>query len=250
MPVRPLHRCTKFSSYENNPAPKTMDCEFACELLYLERVCRCNMSTPYLTLTLACALVCVYLAGCGFSDCVAYQGALALPSGADPWSYRTVAMALSHASWFHLLLNLLSMGPFLIVIEAVHGPARLTGIVLSAAYFGSLNFIWNGRTGVEVVGASAVAYGLTGAYVQSIVVNGAWKRRTRRKLVARIMLLLGQAVLEVVVAVYVADNVATSAHLGGLLAGFAAGLILLSQHYAVGGAFAAMCLVLSKYAGL
>ena len=238
-------------------APASMiDCEVACEVLYLERTCRCRMHAPYLTAAFALVLLVVYTAGCGFEEaagCVAYQGALALPSDTRPGSadaYRMWTLVLSHASWLHLALNLLSTVHLAALVEAVHGPARLAVVMAGATYFGSLNFLWNGRAGVQMVGASAVAYGMIGAYAQSILLNGAWRRRTRRKLVARILLLGGQVLLELALAAYAGGHVATTAHIGGFLAGFTAGVAVLSARPRAAALLAVGCLLGSKYAGL
>tara|TARA_Y100000389_G_scaffold189016_1_gene212265 strand:+ start:8070 stop:8780 length:711 start_codon:yes stop_codon:yes gene_type:complete len=231
------------------------DCEFACELLYLDRVCRCKMHTPYLTVTFALLLVGVYTSACGFTlgECVAYQGSLALASDTPPGStdaYRMWTLVLSHASWLHLVLNLLSTVHLSALVETVHGPARLAVVTACATYFGSLNFLWNGRPRVEMVGASSIAYGMIGAYAQSVLLNGAWRRRTRRKLVARVLLLGGQVLLEVAVATYAGGHVATTAHIGGFLAGFTSGVAVLSERYRPAALLAVGCLLGSKYAGI
>ena len=208
------------------------------------------MRTPYLTLLFGTLLTAVYVAGCGFEDCVAFES-LALATTESPASYRTLAYVLSHSSWFHLFMNLLGTLPLMIIFEAVHGPIRVAVLVAASAYFGSLNFLWNnsyGSTATRVVGASAITYGLAGAYIQSIFVHGAWHRHTRRKLLARVLLLLGQVLIEVAIILYASKHVATTAHLGGLLAGFTGGLAVLSGRYVTGTVLGATCIAVAKFA--
>lgn len=132
---------------------------------------------------------------------------------------RTLTPALLHFGAVHLVFNLLWLWYFGRMIEPVLGWWRISALVLLTAFGGNMaQYLWSGNG--MFGGMSGVVYGLLGFIWmwQTVQPQSALRLPT-----AMIMVFLVALVLMGVLA---SGMIATAAHLGGLLSGMLAGVVL------------------------
>jgi membrane associated rhomboid family serine protease len=140
---------------------------------------------------------------------------------AEPWRLLTVAFLHSPGNLFHILFNMLALwltGPYL---ETLFGRARFIALYLLSAFGGSVAILlladpqdqseWFGGT----VGASGAVFGLFAAL---FVVQ-----RKLRLDTAGILVMIG---INAVIGFIPGYNISWEGHLGGLVAGFLAAVVL------------------------
>ncbi len=131
--------------------------------------------------------------------------------------WQVVTSAFTQVALLHLAVNMVSLyilGPLL---ERVLGRGRFLAVYGIAALGGSAVVMWLSAPDSQTVGASGALFGLMGAvFVVAIKHRGN---------VRQVLLLLG---LNVVITVLNPDTISWQGHLGGLLAGAAAMLVLIA----------------------
>ena len=186
---------------------------------------------PVATIALAVANVAAYAAlalwsharpGVGFEAMLVRGGALFRPAiTAGEW-WRLCTAPFLHAGWVHLAVNVWGLWMLGRFVEGAFGPARFLAVYLAAALLASTASASLGAGAISV-GASGAVLGLLGALASTLVLRrGAWPERWRRALLGA-LLLLAATQIALGFAVPSVDN---AAHIGGLVGGAAAGLLL------------------------
>jgi len=152
-------------------------------------------------------------------------GALYLPAVKTGDWWRLGSYAFLHIGWAHIAMNAWALWILAPQLEATYGSNQTMGLFASTAIAGgAASFFWaivRGGTPPLAAGASGGLFGLFGATVAL-----AWRLRYRippeaRKSVFR--RILGTLAINVAIAAFF--PVDSAAHLGGLLAGVALGLL-------------------------
>ncbi len=144
-------------------------------------------------------------------------------AGGEPW--RLLTHAFLHGGIVHLVFNLsmlLSIGPGL---ERTMGSLRFAVLYVLAAFGGGIAVCLCYEVYQPVVGGSGALFGMMGALV-------AWNMRAGRHLFAFLEFegprrLLGMIAVNLVIG-FLLPFVSNTAHIGGLLAGFAATFLFLA----------------------
>lgn len=146
----------------------------------------------------------------------------------EPW--RLLTSAFLHANWLHLLANLYMLVLLGAVLERIVGGWRFASIyVLSAMGGGLLSALWNGVHEISVVqgiaptvsvGASGALMGLAGA----ALVLALHARREGSPHIG--MSAIVQVIVINLAFGFTAHGVDNAAHVGGLITGFVAALVL------------------------
>jgi membrane associated rhomboid family serine protease len=187
--------------------------------------------TPMATVSLAGANVAAYAAlaawshaqpGIGFEAALVRGGALFRPAiTAGEW-WRLCTAPFVHAGWVHLAVNVWGLWMLGRFVEGAFGPARFVAVYLASALVASVASAALGGGAISV-GASGAVLGLVGALVATLVLRrGAWPERWRRALLGALVL-LAAAQVALGFAIPAVDN---AAHVGGLVGGAMAGLML------------------------
>ncbi len=190
--------------------------------------------TP-LTSATAALLMAVFVLEAATGDATATAhlaslGALVLPlrgPGLEDLA-RVVSSAFLHAGVAHLVFNVASLVAFGRFVEHFFGRLGYVAIYL-AAIVGSAGLVIAVTSSASasepkvLVGASGAIFGLFGAYLAAVVTRGELRRSRRGREQLRLFVLLvgAQLALEQLV-----PQIATSAHVGGLLAGALVGAVL------------------------
>ena len=141
--------------------------------------------------------------------------------------WQLVTYQFMHAGWLHLLLNCWAIFIFGRELEALLGERKFLALMFSSGIVGGIfqvlvALLWPDLFGGAVVGASACAFGLVAAFALI------FPERELTMLVFFVIpvnlraktLLLVSAVLAVTGIVFLWDNVANAAHLGGMAMGW------------------------------
>lgn len=143
---------------------------------------------------------------------------LVVPGLADGAWWQPLTSAFVHLDGWHLAANVFVLWLLGQQIEYALGAWRLTGLYLCGALAGSTVVLLLGRTDEIVVGASGALYAFFGLLV-------VWAVRRRANLVLLVAIVALNAFASVAFA-----QISWQAHLGGLLAGVALGLVLRPGH--------------------
>lgn len=138
-------------------------------------------------------------------------------SQAEPWRLLTVALVHSPGFLGHILLNGLILWTVGREAEAMLGAWRYVAVLVVTTLGGSVAILWLTPVqsfGVPTVGISGAVFGLFGAAL-------ALEWRQGRPVVRQLVVLLGFALLGLVI-----PSISWQGHLGGLVAGIAAGAVL------------------------
>jgi membrane associated rhomboid family serine protease len=142
-----------------------------------------------------------------------YAGLYSYPQVFQPWRMFTTIFA--HANFFHILLNMYTLWVFGMVMEPMLGRVRYLVVFLISGFAGSLGVLFLADPRLPVVGASGAIFGLMGALI--II---------QRKLGGPMMQLLILVGINLVIGFIPAFGIAWQAHVGGLVGGALAGVIL------------------------
>jgi membrane associated rhomboid family serine protease len=140
-----------------------------------------------------------------------------LAVAAGEW-WRLVAAIFLHAGLIHLLLNSYVLWIFGIAIEQEIGRIATLGVFLVTGVFASAASYTFSRPNVVGVGASGAIFGLVGAY---IAYN--YLRRHHVMAQARLRAAMSMLLINLIIG-FTIPAIDWRAHLGGLVAGLAAGL--------------------------
>jgi rhomboid protease GluP len=176
--------------------------------------------TPVTTLLLVAITACFaaqFFLGRGLIEQFANYG----PAVRQGEYWRLVTSMFLHGGIVHLVLNAWALYQLGSLFEILMGSGRLAGVYLAAGIAGSLaSAFWSD---VPSVGASGAIFGLLGALISFLL-------RRRENLTPQAKALLGQLVMWAVINVAFgfsgAANIDNAAHMGGLVAGLLAGLLL------------------------
>ena len=148
------------------------------------------------------------------------QGALvpALVARGEVW--RLVSSMFLHAGFVHLALNMLSLYFLGSFVEVAFGRGRFLALYLTSGLAGGLAFLYFGDFGGSVVGASGAIFGLLGGVLGYSLRRGtfSWQNPLIRQLLilTAINLYIGFSI----------PNISNTAHIGGLIGGFAFGWLV------------------------
>jgi len=189
----------------------------------------------------AAALVAVYAltmsATAGSLDALARLGAKVDPLVADGEWWRLVVSVYLHADGLHVAMNAAWLALLLVAGVALVGPTRAVATAAAAGYAGQLTSF--ALTAGPSVGASGAVYGLA-----ATLVVFAWRRRAQipAERRARLLASLGVAMAALLLFPLAVGAVDHAAHVGGLLAGAALGLLPSRRRVdlALGGTIAAI----------
>ncbi|KAI5055653.1 hypothetical protein GOP47_0029174 [Adiantum capillus-veneris] len=137
--------------------------------------------------------------------------------------WRLLSSMWLHAGLFHLFVNMLGLLSIGIRLELAFGFAKIVLIYILGGFGGSLVSALFIKDGIISVGASGALFGLLGSMVSEFIMN--WAVYTNKflhlsKLVFLVIINVGFGFMPFV------DNFA---HIGGTLAGFLLGMILLAR---------------------
>jgi membrane associated rhomboid family serine protease len=174
---------------------------------------------PVVTYTILAVTTFFYLLqlipGVSIASALLFNSIFLLPTDFAPFEpWRLITMTLVHSSFWHLGLNMLALWMTGRVLEPLIGHVRFLALYLISAIGGSVAMALL-APGVSAVGASGAIFGLFGA----LVIIG----RHIGAEVTGILIVLG---INFAIGFLPGMNVAWQAHLGGLVAGALAGLIM------------------------
>jgi len=152
-----------------------------------------------------------WIPGLGIYQNFAYMPALTV---IEPWRMVTSVFLHSQGFIFHILLNMYMLWIFGQLLEGLLGRGRFLALYLVSGLAGSVGVLVLSAPNTVVVGASGAIFGLMGAF---LVIQ----RRLGGN-ATQLLVLLG---INFVIGFIPGLNIAWQAHLGGLLAGAAMGLI-------------------------
>jgi len=181
----------------------------------LARAFRPGSRTPVVTYSIAAVTIAVFVLQLLLGDVVT-NALLYWPplTTVEPWRMLTAALVHSDSSFFHILFNmysLLVLGPLL---EGLVGRARFAWIYVLSAFGGSLAVLYL-APGQAVVGASGAIFGMLGAFF--VIQRRLGGRSTQLIVLIALNLAIG----------FVVPGISWQAHVGGLVVGAIAALIML-----------------------
>jgi membrane associated rhomboid family serine protease len=130
--------------------------------------------------------------------------------------YRLLTVALAHASWTHLLFNMLALYQLGNIVEAVFGEVRYIFVLLGSLLAGSFTSLMFLPSSGFAVGASGMIFGLFGA----LLVVG-------KQIGLNYNAVYGTLLINAAIP-FIDHNVDWHAHLGGLIGGAITAFILKS----------------------
>jgi membrane associated rhomboid family serine protease len=169
------------------------------------------------------ALVVALLHSTTDSWSLARAGANFAPAVAAGEWWRLVACTLLHVGGLHIGVNMFGLWRLGTVVEQIVGPLRFAAIYVLAAIAGSLATYHFGNPGLSA-GASGAVFGVLGAAIVELWLRrGAGRPQAWRATLLNNLLLIAAINLFIGSVTPVIDQ---SAHVGGLLGGALAGLVL------------------------
>ncbi len=132
---------------------------------------------------------------------------------AGEW-WRVFTVVLTHASWIHLGMNMLVLFQLGTIVERFYGLTRYAFILLISTVGASFASLWLDPSNQPSVGASGMIFGLFGA----MVIAG-------KRMPVQYGQVLGYLALNLVIG-FTIPNVDWHAHVGGLIGGGLAALLL------------------------
>ena len=169
-------------------------------------------STPVVTYALIAVNVAVFLllnggaTGRGIAEGALYRGG-------EPW--RVVTSMFLHASLLHLAFNMYALYAFGSILERRFGSVRYAVVYLVGGLFGAYGALLLSDPGTRTVGASGAIFGVLGAMFVVEQRNG-----------ARGLGGVGTLILLNLVITFAVPNISVGGHLGGLVGGVAAGIVM------------------------
>ncbi len=146
-------------------------------------------------------------------------GALHVPlEPAEAW--RLVAYGFLHVGWLHVILNVLVLIPMGRFIEGYFGRAHLLAIYAFTLVAAGLTVVMLSPAGMTVVGASGAVFGLMGAALGTLLLDGTLRRSPERH--AKIREMAKGAAIQLAIG-YLVPMISGAAHAGGFVAGLVLG---------------------------
>jgi membrane associated rhomboid family serine protease len=179
------------------------------------RAFRRGSGTPVVTYTIIAVTAVVFLlqwvSQGALTQALAYYPPLTVQ---EPWRMLTVALVHSDRSAFHILINMYSLFVLGSLLERLIGRSRFLAVYVLSALGGSVAVLWLAPLSV-VVGASGAIFGLLGAF---FIIQRRFGGASIQ-LIVLIVINLGLG--------FIIPGVSWQAHVGGLIVGAVAALVLL-----------------------
>jgi membrane associated rhomboid family serine protease len=135
--------------------------------------------------------------------------------------YRIFTSGFVHFGLLHLAMNMLVIYQVSLMLEPALGPVRYTLTYLSCLVGGSAGaLLLTDNPRALTAGASGVAFGLVGCAVAGMVIRKIPIMRTN----------LGGLLIINLVLTFAIPGISIGGHIGGLVAGFLCGLVLMRPH--------------------
>ena len=142
-----------------------------------------------------------------------------IDAGGEWW--RIFTSGFVHFGLLHLAMNMLVIYQVSLMLEPALGPVRYTLTYLSCLVGGSAGaLILTDNPRAITAGASGVAFGLVGCAVAGMIIRKIPIMRTN----------LGGLLLINLVLTFAIPGISIGGHIGGLVAGFLCGLVLMRPH--------------------
>jgi membrane associated rhomboid family serine protease len=145
--------------------------------------------------------------------------------------WRVVTSAFLHGNEWHVILNMIGLLWLGTASEEVFGRARFAALYAIAILGAGLGVVYfSSAYTIPTLGASGAIYGLIGALSATALRLGARGRAMLKSILPVVVLNLGLT--------FAFPFISAAAHIGGLIAGFLAGLVLVNgrrafaEHYA------------------
>jgi rhomboid protease GluP len=186
----------------------------------------------------ACVLVYVGVAAVGTGDGVPWnlglvvqpgqvlnEGALIPALVAQGEAWRLLSSVFLHSGAVHLGFNMISLYFLGSFVEVAFGRARFLALYLLSGLAGGLAYLYFGGFNVPAVGASGAIFGLLGGVLGYALRRGTFS--WQNPLIRQLLILLA---LNLYIGFSV-PNISNTAHLGGLVGGFAFGWLVAPSIY-------------------
>jgi rhomboid protease GluP len=186
----------------------------------------------------ACVLVYVGVAAVGAGDGVPWnvglvdqpgqvlnEGALIPTLVAQGEAWRLLSSVFLHSGAVHLGFNMISLYFLGSFVEVAFGRARFLALYLLSGLAGGLAYLYFGAFNVPAVGASGAIFGLLGGVLGYALRRGTFS--WQNPLIRQLLILLA---LNLYIGFSV-PNISNTAHLGGLVGGFAFGWLVAPSIY-------------------
>lgn len=194
-----------------------VDCRRAAAPSTSERVrTAVALGTPYVTYGLIAVNVFMYVIALPESNLWFDLGTAATAIDLGGETYRSVTGAFLHGSIMHLAFNMLVLFQLGQVLERVLGLWRFAGLYALSLLGGSIGALLYAAPNTLTVGASGAVYGLMGAVAML----------SRRRGIGVMQSGIGGLIIINIVISVVVPNISIGGHLGGLLTGGVAVLLL------------------------
>jgi rhomboid protease GluP len=142
----------------------------------------------------------------------------------EPW--RLLSSMFMHAGLMHLALNMLTLIQFGPISESYYGRRGMLVVYFFSGLLGGMASLFFGAAVTVSVGASGAIFGLQGAILCGVTTKGHLLQPGAAKKIATVMLIIIAINLMLGLATPAIDN---AAHIGGLLGGFVAALMLVEK---------------------
>lgn len=148
-------------------------------------------------------------------------GALDVDQMPQEW-WRLFTYSLHHASFAHLLSNVISAGLIGVYIEQKYGPARMLVILIGTTIGGGI-LAWSIKQ--NIIGLSGFVYALSGVYFSDLIINP----ETIRSKLWPVMISLAFFVTIIIQAIQ-PNGVSVMCHLGGAISGILLSFLVLPNY--------------------
>jgi membrane associated rhomboid family serine protease len=145
--------------------------------------------------------------------------------------WRVFTSAFLHGNDWHVILNMIGLLWLGTASEEVFGKVRFAALYVIAIVGAGLAVVYFGTYNIPTLGASGAIYGLIGALSAVALRLGARGRAMLKSIVPVVVLNLGLT--------FAFPFISAAAHIGGLIAGFLAGLVLVNGRDAFAEKYAA-----------
>jgi membrane associated rhomboid family serine protease len=222
----------------NNPRPKCSDILYAEGLNYLKSITDflqppSEQFHPVIVLPVIISVcIGIYLSidvMCELQNCGDYYnllyklkwGALDVDALPQEW-WRLFTYGLHHASFTHLLTNVLSAGLIGLYTEQKYGPARMLVILIGTTIGGGI-LAWAIKQ--NIIGLSGYVYALSGVYLSDLIINP----ETIQSKLWPIMISFAFFITIIIQAIQ-PNGVSVMCHLGGAISGILLSFLVLPNY--------------------
>ncbi len=174
------------------------------------------LGTPYVTYALIAVNVLAFLSAAPGSQAQGDLATWAVGIERDGEWYRAITGAFLHGSIMHIGFNMLLLFQLGSMLERLFGVGRFAGLYALSLLGGSIGALLFAPGNTATVGASGAVYGLMGAVAVLM----------QRRGISVMQSGIGGLIIINVIISFVVPNISIGGHLGGLVTGALAGLLL------------------------